>query len=376
MPGARWGARRRTWPLAPLAFVAACHLPVSLVVDASTVRELERTVFVEGLDEGRVRTAVRTWLPFTGEPLATDPERYWRCDRSVGPFAPTDLVAGAAALDGLASGDLILAKNDKPQALGTTLTLSRFTLYTHIGLLEIDAQGTPFVHESWPTIRLLSLAPSLAARFSGKVARVPLAAYVARYDTLSFVRLAGLDAQAVRGVLEEARLARAEGVAFDPHHDPDDPRLSCSEYLERLLTRGAGLELVLDPIPVCARASVQALVGGLGFRTLGYVVPDAFARQPGAREVGVLSRLPSEGAVRASNEAYRVLHAHFMAADDGVGVGSYVRYDRVRLVRFRENVAAFLAWSAAYGDSAQELDGERLEADLKRLLPAFFQRLD
>ena len=69
--------------------------------------------------------------------------------------------------------------------------------------------------------------------------------------------------------------------------------------------------------------------------------------------------------------AFEVLHAHFKTARE---LGSYLRFDRWRLSRYRPNVRAFLEWSRGYAGSLTGPDPAALRRDLERVLPVFLRR--
>ena len=373
-------AFRAAWTTASIVWAPACHLPASAVVAPEVIEVLEENAFLERIDEHELARDLEALLGVEVEPQRVRAGRYWRVDLELGPLAPLDLDRPrSAALEGLRSCDLLLAKNAKAQSLGTTLSLEAFTFYDHVGLLELDENGRPWVYESWPRISLKPLGPVFAGRFGGEVARIPLSDFVRRYETVECIRLGGMDEGESAAVLRRARAAREHRIEYDPFHDADDPRLSCSELLVHLLGEAVRDGGALTPAAVSRHRSVRRLLTALGFRTDPYLVPDSFAALPGATSVGTLSRHRDRAGLASVAVAYELLHAHFLASDADVGIGSYVAFDRWQLVRYREATRSFLdlaaGLAAALGPWDQRSEA-RLRSDLTRTLPLFFRRRD
>ena len=312
-------------------------------------------------------------LGFAGRPRTVGRGVFHRLDLAPpgGPYR-TRRIEGSRheALAGFETGDLVLAKNKKAQSLGSCLTLAEFAYYDHMGVLAFE-NGRAYVYEAWPRIDLVSRAPDFASRFTGGVFRTPFSDFAVRYETLEVVRLP--DAERNAAAARAARGSLAEDIDYDPHHDPEDPRLSCSEYILYLFEEHAGYDLAIEPIPMAANPSLRELVASLGFHTRSYVVPDAFLEVEGARSAGVLSRHPTAGELLGSRAAFQALHAHFAAHSE---VGSYLAFHPTRLLRYRANVEAFLGWARAYGATRAFAGLETVRGDLERLLPTFFVSSD
>ncbi len=314
---------------------------------------------------------MRSRLGYTGGPKTAAPDRLHRVDREEarGPFRPHELDdASSPALIGLRSGDLILAKNTKPQSLASTLTVDRFCLYDHMGVLAIE-EDHAWVYESWPKLVFLTLAPNFASRFRGEVARVPLSRFAERYETLEFVRLP--DPERNQRMVEGARASQHEDIPYDPLHDPDDPALSCSEYVLYLVEDKAGYGLGIEPCPILDNPSLKRLVASLGFSTdFGFLMPDVFLSVDGAQSVGVISRHETQAEVLAVRLAYEAMYDDFVTHSE---VGSYLAFDNWRLLRYRDYVAAFLEWSLGYFAQNPTADPEAIRRDLALMRPIFFR---
>lgn len=278
-----------------------------------------------------------------------DPERYWRLEDAEprGPFAPDRV---ELEVSGLSAGDLVLVKNPKAQSLATTLTFARFTYFDHLGVL-IERDGAFFVCDSWPSFHPLGKSDDFASRFRGGVRATELGRFLAHYETLEVVRLA--DAQRNAALARAAEASLAEAIEFDPHHDPHDPRLSCSEYVRGLLERAGYAELP-PPRAVTPRSDYRALLQLLGFPSDAFDVPEDLAALPGTRTVALVSRFATRARLEAHRAAFARLHARFQA---GAKLSELLCVDRLRFLAYPPNVALFLQAAVGLADaSAARLD--------------------
>lgn len=353
-----------------LAASACSTWPIGAVVADETIEVLERAEYVEHLEEAEIAREMHERFGYDGGPKGLGSARYHRVDLDdPGSFHPRSLDdLDSRAVEGLRSGDLVLAKNLNPQSLGSTLSVQDFCLYDHMGVLCIE-HGQLWVVESWPRLFFLTFAENFAARFSGRVRRVPLSSFARRYETLEFLRLP--DPQRNEMLAAAAHASLTENIAYDPQHDPDDPALSCSEFVIHLVEQ-AGYDFDLSPVPVSQNESMRRLMTSLGFRVdAGFYMPDLFLGVDGARSVAILSRRDSLSEVLATREAFEALHAHFHANSQ---VGSYITYDNWRFIRFRENVESFLEWSSGYFAQNPSTDVQEIRRELDAMLPIFVQR--
>lgn len=355
----------------PLLLAGCRAFPVGLYVKSDVLDILERSEYEEDLPRAEIAREMSALLDYEGGPAEIESRSFHRVDleEAVGPFQAAALEhCDHPALAGLLPGDLVLAKNKKPQSLASTLTIEAFCLYDHAGVLAFE-HGRPFVYECWPRLTFFPPARDFASHFRGGVRRTPLGTFLGRYETVEFFRLP--DAEKNERVVRGARESLDEHIAYDPRHDPDDPALSCSEYILYLLVDKAGYAVDLTPYRVTDNASMRAAMTSLGFRTDAYLMPDSFARLPGATSVGMLSRHDSLSKVVATRCAYEALHHHFATHTE---LGSYLTVDRWHLVRYRKNVEDFLAWTLGYFEENPTADRERIHADLDTMLPIFFRR--
>lgn len=353
-----------------LGLALACRaFPVGMYVPDRVLDALEHAAYDEDADLGAVASelgarGVRAPAPPPGERAG-----WFRLDRApvAGPFAARDLARPGAATDGLAAGDLVLVKNPKAQSLASTLCFAEPTFYDHLAIL-VEVRGRWQVVDSWPAFSVLGCAEDFAARFVDGVRATPLARFAAHYETLLVARI-GTDAQ--RADLARAALAALdEDIAYDPHHDPDDPRLSCSELVLELFAR-AGLPRPAHPRPVADAGDLKAVMAELGFPTTGFFVPEQFLTLPGATPVAWLSRHPTVAGARAVEVAFDLLAARLRREGR---IADLLAIDRFHFLRTRRNVARFLAWAEALAEHEGWTDRARLEQELGALEPRFFVR--
>lgn len=209
--------------------------PIGLYVPASVLDALEHSSYVEDLDEGELAVELARRAGVALHPSETSARAYYRLDTPavLGPLAPDALDAAHPATADLVAGDILLVKNPRAQSLATTLSFDEFTYYNHLGVL-IEREGLFFVCDCWPSFHPLVKARDFADRFRGGVRAQPLGAFVAHYESVLFARLT--DPAARARLARETERALEEELEYDPHHDPTDPRLSCSEFVALLLS--------------------------------------------------------------------------------------------------------------------------------------------
>ncbi|HED65274.1 MAG TPA: hypothetical protein ENJ09_06945 [Planctomycetes bacterium] len=370
------GRASRVLPGLALLF-AACHAPAGWIVPDRAIEALEEDPFPALPAREDLIREVEAILGRRVEPRRLQRAHTFRVDLDSGPLElrgprgerPLDR-ADAAALVGLRTGDIVLAKNAKPQSLGSTLSLVRFTFFDHAGLF-VEEDGRAFVYEARPRLSYHPSAPDFASRFRGGVHRSTFTEFLERYEALEFVRpAASEDPHWAEAVAARARESLDEGILFDPHHDPADPRLSCTEYLEYLF-EGAGNQVPrLAPVEVSANPSLLRMLRSLGFQTRAYAVPDSYRELPGARVVGLFARHRTRAEFEAIEEGYRALHADFHSRGSAARIGGYLAFDRWHFVRYRRRTELFLRF--AVGLAVDRTDGEEdLARELRELLPAF-----
>jgi hypothetical protein len=366
-PRARRSASAR---LCGALLLLSCRaFPLGFYVPGEVLDALGETHYVEHLDEAALARELDRRAGVVVEPACTERSRYWRLDREpvLGPLRCEDFdSSSSAASAGLASGDLVLVKNARAQSLATTLTFGEFTFYDHMGVL-VERAGRWLVCDSWPSFQPFSKADDFADRFRGGVRGTPLERFLAHYETVLVVRLPDEPRNAL---LASAALASLDdAIEYDPHHDPTDPRLSCSEYILMLFER-AGLAAPAAPRPVSQQPQFCALLRALGFPCKAYFVPDQFAALPGAESVAWISRHPTPGRARAVEVAFELLHERHEREGR---IGDLLCAEGFGFLAYRANVAHFLRWAEGWA-AARGLEAhEDLRAELRSLVPLFFR---
>ncbi len=318
--------------------------PLSLYVDEAVFDELERTNLRTDVSDFEIAAGMSDRLGYEGERVSFLGEVYHRVDRAgIEPFPPSEVDdPGSPTVAGLVSGDVILAKNPKAQSLASTLAMMEFTFYDHLGLLAIEDGGV-FVYESWPKVDLLCSASDFVSRYRGQVRRISLSDFLERYETLELVRFP--DPARNLAAVAEARDSVTRDIEYDPHHDPNGPELSCSEYLEMLLVEGGGYVWKCPRRAVGRNLAIDRTSKMIGFRTPDYIVPDVFLDFPGVRQVGVISIHSSSSEVLAIHEAFSVLHAR---DHPDAPAGNHVTVHPWHFLVFRDETLAFLELTKAY----------------------------
>lgn len=355
--------------LAALLLLQGCGtFPASLYVEDPVLEELSRTRFTEHVNETALGFQMSARLGYEAGRVPLCEARFRRLDLpELEAFDPEDAdFVGSPSTQGLCEGDIVLAKNKKPQSLATTLAFRDFTFFNHQGLLVWE-EGRFFVLESWPKLDLFGSAPDFAGRLRGHVQQVALSEFLARYEIVEFYRLP--DAEANARAVVAARALTAERIPYDPYHDPARPGLSCSEFMALALER-AGYALELTPRPIADNPSVRRTLTSLGFGNQGYVVPDDFAQQPRETRVGWMSLHATAAEDLTIREAYRLLHER---AGENAPYGEHVGLDPWHLLRYRENVVAFLEWAKGCVRAHAASEPAEIRALLERMHPIFFE---
>ena len=350
--------------------VACGTFPLSLYVDDDVLEELADSRFRDEVDEGEIAAALHRRLGGNIERVPLRGRGFYRADLAPGasfPVAAVDDLHGPE-MTGLASGDILLAKNQKAQSLATTLAFEEFTFFNHLGLLAFE-DDRAWVYESWPKLHLIGTSPDFVSRFRGHVKRIPLHDFLKRYEPVEVVRLP--DAERNARAAMAARQSIERDIPYDPHHDPNNPGLSCSEYIEMLFFEEAGYPFTIAPCAFGRSASFARLSHSLGFRTSAYVVPDAFADLAGARVVGVLSRHRSLGEVQALRTAFAVLHARDDA--DNAPTGNYLAAHPWRFLVYRAPTLAFLEWAKGIARACPSLTADEQRAAIEELYDLCFR---
>ena len=361
-----------------LGLLSGCRaFPISLLVPNETLDALETSEYVENLDPDEMDSLMAERFGLDTSAAPKKPRGVHRLDFTPesGPHRAEKLnSAYHPATAGLHSGDLLLAKNGRPQSLGQTLTFKKFTYYTHMGILAREG-GRFYVFESWPRLHLLAATDNFAARFRGGVQKVSFNEFLERYETIEVVRLPQriFGADIGERLVAAAKESLDENIRYDPHHDPDDPAMSCSEYVSYLLEDKLGYTLALSRRQVTENTSMRRLLSSLGFRTDAYVVPEAYRELPHAQAIALLSHQPSRAAHLGKFYAYQALHEHFVANSS---ISSYLGIHPLRLVRYRTNVENFVNRAILYAETQGSENPEKLRRDLRAMVKLFFRRKD
>lgn len=337
------------------------------------VEVLARSDYVEDLEGGDVARAMKKRLGYAGRPAASKAALFHRLDLGEvrGPFRPEALdPAESPGMAGLASGDIALARGGSPHAFGVAMALEEFCFYGHVGVLALE-DGRFWIYESWPNLDASAASADVVSRLRGTVWRIPFSDFARRYETVEIVRLP--DAARNASIAPGAHATLGEGIVFDPHDDPNDLALSCSEYVIDVVNRKAGYDLDLRRVALKSDPSLRRLATALGFRTESFAVPDAFAEVPGARSVGTISRYPTPSAALARRLADEFLYQHFRKTGK---LGNYLAFELQGYLRYRRNVQDFVKWSQGYFRQLRITDPESIRRDLKIMAPVFFREVE
>jgi hypothetical protein len=337
------------------------------------VEVLARTDYVEDLDDGEVARAMKKLFGYVGNPEARRAALFHRLDLGDprGPFRPEALdPRESPGMAGLASGDIALARGGSPHAFGVAMALKEFCYYGHAGVLAVE-EGRFWIYESWPNLDASTASADIVSRLRGTVWRIPFSDFARRYETIEIVRLP--DAARNASIVPGAQATLGEGIVFDPHDDPNDLALSCSEYVIEVLDRKAGYDLDLRRVALKNDPALRRLASALGFRTESFAVPDAFAEVRGARSVGTISRHPTASAALAGRLADEFLYEHYRKTGN---LGNYLAFELQGFLRYRRNVQDFVRWSQAYLRQRGITDPEAIRRDLKIMAPVFFREVE
>ena len=130
----------------------------------------------------------------------------------------------AADLPPLRTGDLVFQESGSSQT--KAIAFASRSLYTHAGLVEIDAQGRPFVVEAARTVQSTPLAKWIERGTAGRI---------------TVKRVRDLSDEDARKALAAAHLY--DGRPYDFYFHDDTETIYCSELVRRAFAEGPGIEL-------------------------------------------------------------------------------------------------------------------------------------
>ncbi|MEQ1717806.1 MAG: YiiX/YebB-like N1pC/P60 family cysteine hydrolase, partial [Hyphomicrobium sp.] len=130
----------------------------------------------------------------------------------------------AGGLPPLKTGDLVFQESGNTQS--AAIALASRSLYTHVGIVEIDSQGRLFVVEAAGPVRTVALNDWIAHGTAGRI---------------TVKRVKGLDDVQARKAIAAAHVY--DGRPYDVYFTDDRETLYCSELVHLAFKEGAGLEL-------------------------------------------------------------------------------------------------------------------------------------
>jgi hypothetical protein len=130
----------------------------------------------------------------------------------------------AAPLPTLKTGDVVLQATTGGQA--AAITLASGSVYTHMGLVEIGADGKPMVVEAIGPVRVVTLDKWIAKGAGGAV---------------TIVRMKGLEEETARKALTRAR--HYLGRPYDRYFYDDRSEIYCSELVYAAFKEGADISV-------------------------------------------------------------------------------------------------------------------------------------
>ena len=150
----------------------------------------------------------------------------------------------AAGLPPLRTGDIVFQESGSSQTLA--IALASRSLYTHTGIVEINAQGEPFVVEA-----------------AARVQSIPLDAWISRGTAgrITIKRVRGLSESDARKALDAAHVYDDRPYDFFFHEDNET--IYCSELVRRAFDEGPGILLVQMQTPrdlYIDNAAVRSLI--------------------------------------------------------------------------------------------------------------------
>jgi cell wall-associated NlpC family hydrolase len=130
----------------------------------------------------------------------------------------------AAELPPLKNGDLVFQESGSGQ--GVAIMLASGSLYTHMGMIEIDRQGRPQVIEAVGPVRTVSLDRWIGNGTGGRI---------------TIKRIKGLTDEEARRAIQRARhyLGKPYDIFFYESRDA----IYCSELVYAAYKEGAGIEI-------------------------------------------------------------------------------------------------------------------------------------
>ncbi len=132
--------------------------------------------------------------------------------------------ADIKSLPPLKDGDLVFHTGDSGQTLA--IWMASGSLYSHMGIIKIGAEGNPLVVEA-----------------AGPVRETPLQEWIARgwFGRLTVMRVRGLTPKYAKRLLEAAK--EHYGKPYDPFFLFEKERIYCSELVYWAFKEGIGLEI-------------------------------------------------------------------------------------------------------------------------------------
>lgn len=130
----------------------------------------------------------------------------------------------AGDLPALRNGDVVFQESGSPQT--KAVAFASHSLYTHTGLIEIDAQGHPFVLEA-----------------AAHVTSTPLEKWIERGTAgrITVKRVRGLSDEDARKAVAAAHVY--DGRPYDFFFHDDKETIYCSELVHRAFAEGAGIQV-------------------------------------------------------------------------------------------------------------------------------------
>jgi hypothetical protein len=132
--------------------------------------------------------------------------------------------ANLSSLPPLQDGDLVFHTGDSGQTLA--IWMATGSLYSHMGIIKIGADGNPLVVEA-----------------AGPVRETPLQEWIARgwFGRLTVMRVRGLTPKYAKKLLEAAK--EHYGKPYDPFFLFEKERIYCSELVYWAFKKGIGVEI-------------------------------------------------------------------------------------------------------------------------------------
>jgi Permuted papain-like amidase enzyme, YaeF/YiiX, C92 family len=130
----------------------------------------------------------------------------------------------AADLPPLKNGDIVFHTSRSSQS--TAVSFASRSLYSHTGIVELDAKGNAFVEEAVGPVRLTSIEDWLQDGIGGRI---------------MIKRLEGLQPQQAKDILSAAH--KYDGLPYDIFFLPDKEHIYCSELVRLAFEEGANIKV-------------------------------------------------------------------------------------------------------------------------------------